>query len=126
MNAGYIAVGQGEFDKAREEFGLVISSTSTNVDGNTVVAANNLALMHVYEGQLYKAIKFLEDFIGNNITHIQAWESIIFNLCTLYDLAWNDSIDKKCALLRQVKDFLTDDFDLSIFKIPEIPQGKGN
>jgi len=54
-----------------------------------------MALIHVYEGQVYRAIKILEDFITQNGVKITQWETIIFNLCTLYDLAWNDSNDRK-------------------------------
>jgi len=115
MNDGYVALSQGNFHLARENFTKILA-----LDSSHTVAANNMALVFVYEGQVHKAIKILEEFISQNLTKKSQWETIVFNVCTLYDLAWNDSNDRKKAMLKLVIPFLPDDFDLSIFKIPDL------
>jgi hypothetical protein len=45
-------------------------------------------------------------------------ETIVFNLCTLYDLAWSDGVSKKEEFLTKLHSYLPDDFDYSVFKIP--------
>lgn len=70
----------------------------------------------MYVCDLTKAIYSLEEVIQkdpeNNLD-----EALIFNLCTLYDLASDRSADKKKNIMGLVAKFASDSFDFRVLKI---------
>jgi len=96
--------------KAIQHFDLAIEKNNTNFEA---IANRALCLLHVC--RLDEAIKSLETLLAGSPESIQ--ETVVFNLCTLYDLAFLDNVDKKEKLLLQYHNFLPDDFDLSVFKL---------
>jgi len=76
------------------------------LDKRNGMAINNLALGWLYNGHLQKAIKCLEDYVHEDLqTNIQN-ETVILNLCTLYDLSCHNSTAKKRTLLTTVAPYL--------------------
>lgn len=61
----------------------------------------------LYGGHLKEAISVLESAIANNPMHA-LHESLILNLCTLYDMESSKGITKKFALLRQISKYSAD------------------
>ena len=45
-------------------------------------------------------------------------EILVFNLCSMYDLATEKSIDKRKKLVQLIRDHATDDFNISCLKLP--------
>jgi len=113
-NRGFQGLASGAFDRVISCFEKVLK-----IDKNNGMAANNLSLGWLYNGDLQKAIKCLEDFIHNDLQCNLRYETVILNLCTLYDLACHDSTSKKRNLLATVAPYLNDNFDINIFKIPD-------
>lgn len=62
-------------------------------------------------------VEALEMFVLKNPAK-NVKETIVFNLCTLYDLAWSDGVSKKEEFFTKIHQHLPDDFDFSVFKIP--------
>jgi hypothetical protein len=91
---------------------------------------SNYAFSLLYNGRLTDAIqvlaylldcnkKALEEQLYQQDPHLYIREPLIFNLCSLYDLAWANSSEKKENLFLHLFPFLPDDFDVSVFKIPK-------
>jgi len=114
-NRGYQALALGAFSQATTCFEKVLT-----YDKNNAMAVNNLSLGWLYSGHLQTAIKCLEDFINADMQLNLRHEVNIVNLCTLYDLACHDSTAKKRNLLVRVAPYLSDNFDLTAFKIPDL------
>jgi len=116
MNRGFLAFSKDEYTKAIEGFGSVLSIDPTNIQ-----AANNRALCWLYTCNLTMAIKSLEELIFKDPeTFLQ--ETLVFNLCTLYDLASEKSIEKKKTLLSLITKYGVDNFDVSFCKLQESGQ----
>ncbi len=83
------------------------------LNASNVAAGSNQALCFLYQCDLPGAIAALEAFVlaepQRNLR-----ESIVFNLCTLYDLKGHRADDKKKQLLALVQKFAPDDF---VFKL---------
>jgi len=110
VNKAYLALSEDQPAKAIQHFDLAIEKNNTNFEA---IANRALCLLHVC--RLDEAIKSLETLLAGSPESIQ--ETVVFNLCTLYDLAFLDNVDKKEKLLLQYHNFLPDDFDLSVFKL---------
>lgn len=80
------------------------------------MAANNKAICHLYTCDLTKAISFLEEVIRKD-PEKNLNETLIFNLCTLYDLKSDNSVDKKKSIMALVAKFAPDSFDFSVLKL---------
>jgi trafficking protein particle complex subunit 12 len=91
------------------------------LDPSHVVAANNKALCYLYAGDVSKAIDILEEILFSDpSTTLQ--ENIVYNLCTMYDLATDKSFDKRKKILQLVRTHAPDNFNLSSLKLPERAQ----
>lgn len=135
MTRALIAMSNDEFKLGIELFDKLLS-----LDEHQIDAVSNRALCLLYDHKLMQAIGvFFPSFsILKNIAILlsifltsqdlekflektpekHVHETIIFNLCTLYDLAWSDGITRKEELLAKVHSYLPDDFDFDVFKIP--------
>eukprot|EP00164_Ancoracysta_twista_P008657 GFYU01012583.1.p1 GENE.GFYU01012583.1~~GFYU01012583.1.p1 ORF type:complete len:498 (+),score=95.01 GFYU01012583.1:182-1495(+) len=110
MNRGLSNVCRGQYATAADEFQAVISQNSDHIS-----AAMNFAICCLYMCQLPRAIATLEGLIKsdplNNVN-----ETVLFNLCTLYDLASENTAEKKKTLEELVKRYGTDDIDTALLR----------
>lgn len=105
-----------QYTLAIENFTKVLA-----IDPSHVVAANNKALCYLYTGDVSKAIDILEEVLFSDpATTLQ--ENIVFNLCTMYDLATDKSFDKRKKILQLVRTHAPDNFSLNSLKLPERAQ----
>eukprot|EP00743_Colponemidia_sp_Colp-15_P007590 GILK01008206.1.p1 GENE.GILK01008206.1~~GILK01008206.1.p1 ORF type:complete len:652 (-),score=104.05 GILK01008206.1:114-2036(-) len=112
INRGLLYFALGQFKEALEEF-----RTQVTVDSTDLVAVNNFALASLYCKELQQAIEFLEQALRKDpVNHLN--ESLIFNLCTLYDLALQDSAERKKVIQDLVARYGPEDFDASVFRLP--------
>eukprot|EP01117_Protostelium_nocturnum_P003622 TRINITY_DN1489_c0_g2_i1.p1 TRINITY_DN1489_c0_g2~~TRINITY_DN1489_c0_g2_i1.p1 ORF type:complete len:427 (-),score=187.89 TRINITY_DN1489_c0_g2_i1:419-1699(-) len=111
MNKGFLALALNQFTIAIDHFQQVLVKNPKDV-----TAANNKAVCLLYTCNLSHAISSLEDFVfrdpENNLN-----ESLVFNLCTLYDLKSENSLEKKKNILALVGKYASDDFDFSFVKL---------
>jgi len=94
-----------KYAQAVEHFGTVLE-----LDPGNAVAANNRAICWLYICNLTRAIQSLEDLIFKS-PELYLHETICFNLCTLYELASDKSIDKKKNLWRLIVKHASDSFN---------------
>lgn len=66
-----------------------------------------MAVCLLYSGHLKEAIAVLEQAISTNPVHA-LHESLLLNLCTLYDMESSKGRMKKFALLRQISQYQAD------------------
>eukprot|EP00742_Colponemidia_sp_Colp-10_P008595 GILJ01009319.1.p1 GENE.GILJ01009319.1~~GILJ01009319.1.p1 ORF type:complete len:636 (+),score=98.59 GILJ01009319.1:30-1937(+) len=112
INRGLLHFALGQFREALEEF-----RTQVTVDATDLIAVNNFALASLYCKELQQAIEFLEQALRKDpVNHLN--ESLIFNLCTLYDLALQDSAERKKVIQDLVARYGPEDFDASVFRLP--------
>jgi len=112
LNRGLLLVAQGKHVEAIGRFQAVLQ-----VEPYHVAATNNQAICLLYSCQLIKAMHVLEDLIqADPVRHIN--ESVVFNLCSLYDLYSDMNVDKKTTLMKLVAQFASDGFDQSMLKLP--------
>lgn len=98
---GLVAVAHGKYAEATDCFHAALQ-----LEPNNVVAANNRAVCLLYLCALPHAVLTLEQSLASG--HLQ--QTVIGNLCTLYDLASDKSSDKKKQLLGLVSKYASDDF----------------
>mmetsp|Transcript_8425 Transcript_8425/g.11629 ORF Transcript_8425/g.11629 Transcript_8425/m.11629 type:complete len:459 (-) Transcript_8425:20-1396(-) len=111
MNKGFLALASDQYTAAISEFQSVLE-----LEPNNLVAANNKAICLLYTCDLARAVSTLEELIfkdpENNIS-----ETVIFNLCTLYDLKSDNSQEKKKNIMSLAAKFASDSFDFSVLKM---------
>jgi tetratricopeptide (TPR) repeat protein len=71
---------------------------------------NNVALCHLFSGNVGQAANFLESYIVSHPEVGGANGQLLFNLCSMFDLT-DSSMQKKRALLRVIIPGCGDDFD---------------
>ncbi|CAO3651913.1 unnamed protein product [Cunninghamella echinulata] len=112
MNKAYLFISKGEWTKAKEILEQVIQQNDENL-----VAANNLAVCHVYLGDLPNALSLLDKMIQQNPTSAGTCEVTLMNLCTLYDLRYEASGHFKIQLMKQISRWVGDSFHPSCLKL---------
>eukprot|EP01126_Amoeba_proteus_P041827 TRINITY_DN4513_c0_g1_i3.p1 TRINITY_DN4513_c0_g1~~TRINITY_DN4513_c0_g1_i3.p1 ORF type:complete len:318 (+),score=51.32 TRINITY_DN4513_c0_g1_i3:599-1552(+) len=110
----FILLTNDDYQSAGNFFSRILTIDPLNSE-----ALSNYSLCLLYTGHLMDAIKLLEDTLVNPTLVIS--DPLIFNLCTLYDLAWANSSQKKEDLFLKMFPFLSDDFDVSVFKLNPTP-----
>ncbi|KAI9301132.1 hypothetical protein BJ944DRAFT_153714, partial [Cunninghamella echinulata] len=105
MNRAYLFIGKGEWTKAKEILEQVIQQNNENL-----VVTNNLAVCHVYLGDLSNALSLLDKMIQQNPTSAGTCEVTLMNLCTLYDLRYEASGHFKIQLMKQISRWVGDSF----------------
>lgn len=85
-------------------------------DGNDVVAINNKALCLMYLRDLSDSIKVLESAL-ESIPTMALNETLVVNLCSMYELAYVNHADIKKTLSNWIARVAPDDFDSSCTRI---------
>lgn len=116
IDKGLIAVAQNDF---REAFGF-FQKALDNDPQNTLIL-NNLGVCLLYSGKLKDAIAMFEQAIASN-TQNSLNESVLLNLCTLYELESSNDVSKKLALLKQINRH-TEDLNINIEYCLKLPTG---
>ena len=111
MNRGYLSLAMDQYNTAVENFQAVL-----NVDPNNIVAANNKAICLLYKCDMTGATNILEEIIRRDPER-NLHETIVFNLCTLYDLKSDNSTEKKKSIMSLVGKFGADSFDFTVLKL---------
>lgn len=102
VDRGLLAIAQQNFDEAYLYF-----QQASNLEPSNIMILNNMGVCLLYGGHLKEAISVLESAIATNPMHA-LHESLILNLCTLYDMESSRGIMKKFALLRQISKYSAD------------------
>lgn len=102
VDRGLIAVAQNAFTEA-----YLFFEKASELQPNNVMVLNNMGVCLLYSGQLKEAIGVLES--GITLNPVQGLhESLVLNLCTLYDMESSKGRLKKFALLRQISRYHAD------------------
>ncbi|KAJ7531375.1 hypothetical protein O6H91_14G041800 [Diphasiastrum complanatum] len=80
------------------------------------VAANNKALCLMYSRDLIKATQVLEEMLQTH-TLVALNETLVLNLCSMYELASVNSIESKRTLSAWMLQIAPDDFDLTCTRL---------
>lgn len=96
IDRGLIAVAQNDFKEAYTFFQKSLAINPTNA-----LVLNNMGVCLLYLGKQKDAISLFERAITANEQRMNG-ESLILNLCTLYELESNNDVSKKLSLLKQI------------------------
>ncbi|KAL0861357.1 hypothetical protein ABMA27_008908 [Loxostege sticticalis] len=96
VDLGLIDISNGKYQDAYNNFVKAADQEPTNI-----MVANNIAVCLLYMGRLKEAIAVLQKAI-NSDPERGLNESLLINLCTLYELESSKTNDKKLHLLRML------------------------
>lgn len=96
IDRGLTAVAQNDFKEAYTFFQKALAIDPTNP-----LVLNNMGVCSLYLGRQKEAIAGFERAITAN-EEKNLSESLLLNLCTLYELESSNDVSKKLALLKQV------------------------
>ncbi|CAH1994505.1 unnamed protein product [Acanthoscelides obtectus] len=102
VDKGLLAIAQSAFDEAYVAF-----QQASQLEPSNIMILNNMGVCLLYGGHLKEAIAVLESAISSNPVHALQ-ESLLLNLCTLYDMESSKGRMKKFALLRQISRYQAD------------------
>ncbi|CAH1107199.1 unnamed protein product [Psylliodes chrysocephalus] len=102
VDRGLLSIAQSAFDEAYISF-----QQASHLEPSNVMILNNMGVCLLYGGHLKEAIQVLESAIAANPVHALN-ESLLLNLCTLYDMESSKGRMKKFALLRQISRYQAD------------------
>nr|CAH7769503.1 unnamed protein product [Callosobruchus chinensis] len=102
VDKGLLAIAQSAFDEAYIAF-----QQASQLEPSNIMILNNMGVCLLYGGHLKEAIAVLESAITSNPVHALQ-ESLLLNLCTLYDMESSKGRMKKFALLRQISRYQAD------------------
>lgn len=83
---------------------------------DSVSVMNNLAICHLYIGNVGQGSSFLESFMVSHPSLGGSSPQVLFNLCSMFDLA-DSSVAKKRSLLKVIVQGCGDNFDLESMKL---------
>jgi Flp pilus assembly protein TadD len=110
IDQGLLEVCRGQYAQAAEAFGKALTAHPWDHH-----AANNRAIALVYLGQASESVRLLEDLIAHNPRE-NLTPSVVFNLCTLYDLVFTNAKDRKRLLQDVAQLAAPEDLDMTLFK----------
>ncbi|EFA82241.1 hypothetical protein PPL_04664 [Heterostelium album PN500] len=113
MNRGLLAVASDQYPRAIECFESVLKLDPTNV-----AAANNKCISMLYTCDLSGAVATLEQLMQKE-KEKSIDETLIFNICSLYELSSERSSEKKKAIMGDIARRAPDNFDFKVFKITQ-------
>ncbi|XP_045761866.1 trafficking protein particle complex subunit 12 isoform X2 [Maniola jurtina] len=96
VDLGLIDIAHGKYQDAYNNFARAADQEPTNI-----MVANNLAVCLLYMGRLKEAISVLQKAIHSDPER-GLNESLLINLCTLYELESSKTNEKKLNLLRML------------------------
>ncbi|XP_056631010.1 trafficking protein particle complex subunit 12 [Diorhabda sublineata] len=102
VDKGLLSIAQSAFDEA-----YLCFQEASVLEPSNVMILNNMGVCLLYGGHLKEAIQALETAIASNPVHALN-ESLLLNLCTLYDMESSKGRMKKFALLRQISRYQAD------------------
>lgn len=111
MNKGFLRMAQNMYTDAHIQFSEVLK-----INPNHFTAINNISVCLLYMGKLKSALTLLESLVNQDPDKYLD-ESILFNLCTLYELESSKSATKKQNLLCLAAKYRGDGFNTSCLKI---------
>ena len=111
-NRAFLFFAEGEFKAAVNCLSDAVTRVSDFRKG-----VNNMALCHLYMGNVNQASSFLESVAVESPSIVVTMHEVIFNLCTIYDLT-EHSLEKKRKLIKNViSQYAGDDFATENLKI---------
>ncbi|CAG9770994.1 unnamed protein product [Ceutorhynchus assimilis] len=102
VDKGLLAIAQNNYEEA-----YVCFQQANCLDPSNIMILNNMSVSLFHAGQTKEAIAVLESAISSKPVG-GVHESLILNLCTLYDMQSSRGIMKKFALLRQMSKYSAD------------------
>jgi thioredoxin-like negative regulator of GroEL len=108
---GFILFAQDKFVEAQQYFTELLTLLPDNAS-----VMNNVAVCHLYAGNVGQAASFLESFMVSHPQLGAHHPEILFNLTSMYDLT-DSSLTKKRALLKVILNGCGDDFDPNCLKL---------
>lgn len=124
MDESLLMMAQGEWEQAQE-----ILSGFLEIKPDSYSISNNLAVCSLYLCNLPKAVQLFQSIVtsqkspGYSCHDNSLMETSISNLVTLYELATQNHLERKRALLEQIHTNLGDGFDTLAFKLSGVSQG---
>ena len=112
MSKGFLSLAADDYGGAISHFDAILSRVPTNF-----IAANNRAIALLLSCRLGDAISSLEDMLRSSPEKFVN-EQLVFNLCTMYDLQSDSSVEKKKYIMGLVQKYGGDGFDVSVVKMP--------
>lgn len=116
ISGGLIAVAQNDYREAYSFF-----QKSLAIDPTNALVLNNVGVCLLYLGKQKDAIGIFERAITAN-EQKNLSESLILNLCTLYELESSNDVSKKLALLKQLNRHSTE-LNINIEYCLKLPTG---
>lgn len=116
IDRGLVAVAQNDFKEAYSFF-----QKSLAIDPTNTLVLNNVGVCLLYSGKQKEAIDIFERAITTN-DEKNFSESLILNLCTLYELESSNDVSKKLALLKQLNRYSTE-LNINIEYCLKLPTG---
>ncbi|CAG9792889.1 unnamed protein product [Diatraea saccharalis] len=102
VDMGLVEIANGKYQEAYNNFVKAADQEPTNI-----MVANNIAVCLLYMGRLKEAIAVLQKAI-NSDPERGLNESLLVNLCTLYELESSKTNEKKLNLLRMLCKYKSD------------------
>ncbi|CAF0826992.1 unnamed protein product [Brachionus calyciflorus] len=99
----------------KEAYEYLKEANELSPDNPTIL--NNMSFCLFYSGDLLEAIKLIESKIHSNPTKYLN-ESLLFNLCTLYELESSKALQKKLNLLLWLNIYAGDGFNETCIQLP--------
>ncbi|KAJ3107653.1 hypothetical protein HDU97_003647 [Phlyctochytrium planicorne] len=112
LNRAFLAIAEGDWESSARWLNDLIAHDTSNA-----TAINNLAICHLYMGDLSRAISFLESVIVEMPLTAGASSALLFNLSTLFDLADRSLERKQRVVSNVVAKSAGDDLDLASLKL---------
>ncbi|TPX60692.1 hypothetical protein PhCBS80983_g01653 [Powellomyces hirtus] len=116
-NSAFLSIAEGLFSTALPPLtALLAHATTDQQPTEQATHVNNLALAHLYTGNVSQAVSFLDSVVVDQPRRAAACEDLLFNLTSLYDLC-DCSVDRKRKLVAGVvARFAGDGFNTACLK----------
>lgn len=111
LHRGFTSVAVSEYASALQDFEKVILT-----DPHNISAVNNAAICHTFLRNATRAVQVLEDALFSRPVSTLN-ETSVFNLCTLYELLSDKSLERRRKLLLIIHDHAPDHFNLLSLRI---------
>lgn len=111
VDRGLTAIAQNAFQEALDSF-----NSAMKIDPMNVMLANNIAVALLYTGKLETALRLIESSVARNPGK-GLQESVLLNMCTLYELHTSHNKQSKLHLLRQINRYKGDALDIGCLKL---------